>query len=191
LPDGAPVVAFVGRLVPKKGVDVLLDAWPIVRAAVPDAVLHVLGDGPLCDLVVGALGPGVRWSRPDASERHAQVRALFQAATVVATPSRTAADGDAESLLLVNLEAAACGRAVVTTRHGGIPEYVSEGHTALLVNEGSSGELAEALVAVLRQPGLAARLGSAGPGWAAQFDVASCTARRDDVLDRAVGAGVG
>jgi colanic acid/amylovoran biosynthesis glycosyltransferase len=185
IPAGDPVVAFVGRLVPKKGIDVLLDAWPTVRAAVPGAVLHVVGDGPLGDRVAGAAGPGLRWSLPDAADRHGQVRSLLRSATVVATPSHTAPDGDAESLLLVNLEAAASGRAVVTTRHGGIPEYVKEGHTALVVPEGDSAALADALVAALREPSLAARLGAAGVSWAAQFDVVACTTRRDDLVSLA------
>ena len=74
---------------------------------------------------------------------------------------------------------------MVTTRHGGIPEYVKEGHTALVVPEGDSAALADALVAALREPSLAARLGAAGVSWAAQFDVVACTARRDDLVSLA------
>jgi colanic acid/amylovoran biosynthesis glycosyltransferase len=185
LPDGPPVVAFVGRLVPKKGIDVLLEAWPTVRAAVPEAVLEIIGYGPLEDRVRGSVGPGVRWSPPQRADRHGQVRSLLRSATVVASPSQTGPDGDAESLLLVNLEAAASGRAVVTTRHGGIPEYVKEGDTALVVAEGDVAALADALVAVLADAALAARLGSHGPAWASQFDTSVCTARRDDLVEAA------
>jgi glycosyltransferase involved in cell wall biosynthesis len=183
--DGPPVVAFVGRLVEKKGVDVLLAAWPAVAAAVPGARLDILGDGPLADRV-RSVGPGVRWIAPSPARRAEQVRSLLRDATVVATPSRTSADGDAESLLLVNLEAAATGRPVVTTRHGGIVEFVREGETALVVPEADAAALADALVCVLRDPALAARLGSAGVGLAAGFDVRSCTSRRDDVVEAAV-----
>jgi glycosyltransferase involved in cell wall biosynthesis len=180
LQDGPPTAVFVGRLVEKKGVDVLMEAWRSVRRAVPDAQVIVLGDGPLASMVTG---DGVRHERPDPARRHQQVRELLAAATVVVQPSRTAGDGDAESLLLVNLEAQASGRALVTTRHGGIPEFVDDSST-VLVDEGDADALADALVAVLRDRTLAARLGAAGPAVAARFDVRSCTARVDDLYDR-------
>ncbi len=182
LPD-APVVAFVGRLVEKKGIDTLLVAWPRVRAAVPEARLRVLGDGPLASLVVGA---GVERIRPDASQRHEQVRALMRSALVVASPSQTAADADAESLLLVNIEAQASGRPVVTTRHGGIPEFVSDGQSALVVAEHDPRALADALIRVLSDRSLALRLGGGGPHVAAEFDAVATAARVDDLYDEVV-----
>jgi glycosyltransferase involved in cell wall biosynthesis len=182
LPEGPPVVGFVGRLVEKKGIDVLAAAWPHVRQRRPDARLLVLGDGPLRPLLHGL--PATTVVDPDPARRHDQVRDVLRAATVVVTPSRTAEDGDAESLLLVNLEAQASGRAVVTTRHGGIPEFVEEGKTALLVPEDDAPALAEALLRVLDDPVLAARLGGAGPAVAARFDVAGCVRRVDELYDR-------
>ena len=180
-----PRVAFVGRLVEKKGLDVLLAAWPDVRAEVRDAELHVLGDGPLRDLVADAVAPssGVRHLRPDATRRHDQVAELLRGARAIVAPSRTAADGDAESLLLVNLEAQASGRPVVTTRHGGIPEFVEEDRSALLVEPGDPTGLAAALVRVLREPGLAERLAAEGPAVAARFDVAAGAARVDRLYE--------
>lgn len=178
VPDGPPQALFVGRLVAKKGVDVLLEAFASVRATLPDATLRIVGPGQL-----GHVPAGVVHEPPDPARRATQVRDAIRAATVIVQPSRTGPDGDAESLLLVNLEAQASGRGVVTTRHGGIPEFVDEGTTALLVEEGDPAGLAEALVAVLGDPALAARLGTAGPAWAARFDVRSCTARIDDLYD--------
>jgi glycosyltransferase involved in cell wall biosynthesis len=111
------------------------------------------------------------------------VRDAIRGATVVVSPSVTAPDGDVDTLVLANLEAQASGRPVVTTRHGGIPEYVDEGRTALVVPEGDAHALADALIAVLSEPAVAARLGQAGPGWAARFDAGASTSRLDDLYD--------
>lgn len=174
LPPGQEVV-FVGRLVAKKGVDVLVAAWPRVRAAVPRARLRILGSGPLEDRIAAARLDGVELRVGTGPER---VRDALSRATVVCTPSRTAADGDAESLLLVNLEAQALGRPVVSTRHGGVPEFVGAG--GLLVPEGDPGALAEALVRVLTDRALAERMAAAGPPHAARYEVAACVRRVDD-----------
>lgn len=183
LPDGPPEVVFVGRFVEKKGVDTLVAAWPRVRDAVPDARLRFLGYGPLEDLARSA-GPGVEVVH---SPDRAAVRDAIRRSTVVASPSHLAGDDAVETLLIVNLEAQASGRPVVTTRHGGIPEYVRDGETALVVPEADPGALAQALIRVLTEPGLAARLGAAGPAFARQFDVRAGAARVE-ALYRSLGA---
>ena len=174
-----PVVAFVGRLVEKKGLDVLAAAWPAVAAAVPGAQLRIVGDGPLAD----RLPVGVHHELPLPTRLRLQVRDTLRAARVVVTPSRTAASGDLESLLLVNLEAQATGRPVVTTDHGGIPEFVQAEQTALVVPENDPPALAAALVRVLSDDRLAVSMAAAGPPWAAQFDVGLQVQRLDALYD--------
>ena len=175
-----PVVAFVGRLVEKKGIDTLMQAWPRVRDAVPSARLRVLGAGPLAPLVGG---DGVASIEPDARHRAEQVRDVIVAAAVVVTPSHAGADGDAESLLLVNLEAQASGRPVVTTDHGGITEFVEANRSALVVPEADAAALAAAIVRVLTDAELAQRLAAHGPVVASRFDVRAAAGRVDDLYD--------
>jgi glycosyltransferase involved in cell wall biosynthesis len=182
VPD-APLVVFVGRFVEKKGIDVLAAAWPSVRSAVPGARLRACGYGPLRELLE-RMGPGVEIvDRPD----RARVRAELAAARVVVSPSHVSSEGDAETLLVVNLEAQASGRPVVTTRHGGITEYVAADRTALVVREGDVDELADALIALLRDDGLAQRLGAAGPAHVARWDVRRCVEEVDVVYDELLG----
>lgn len=171
-PEGGPQVVFVGRFVEKKGLDVLARAWPSVLARHPGARLLVLGEGPVPPPEHAEV-----WA-PDPARRAEQVHEALARAWVVVTPSRTAADGDSESLLLVNLEAQAVGRAVLTTRHGGIPSAVSE-ETAVLVDEGDSDALAAALVVLLDEPGRLRAMGAAGPAFAARFEAGLCAARVD------------
>jgi len=182
LPSGPPTAVFVGRFVPKKGLDVLVDAWPLVRRALPEARLLVLGEGPLRSEVAGLADHGVLVLPPEPHRRGEQVAEVIAAGHVVVSPSRTGPDGDAESLLLVNLEAQASGRAVVTTDHGGIPEFVRADETALVVPEGDPRSVADALVALLSDDALAERLGTAGAQWARRFDVDACTAKLDGLL---------
>ena len=72
---------------------------------------------------------------------------------------------------------------LVATTLAGIPEFVDDGVTAVLVPEGDPAALADAVVGVLSDRQKAKQLAEAGPRWVARFDVRACTARVDDVYD--------
>lgn len=185
LPDRPPEVLFVGRFVEKKGLDVLAQAWPLVTEKVPDATLRLLGFGPLEPLARSIPGRVEMSLTPTRSE----VRHAMRRARVVVSPSHVAGPDDAvESLLVVNVEAQASGRPVVTTNHGGIPEHVRDGETALVVPEGDPGALAEALIAVLNDGTLARRLADAGPIWAQRYDVRLTAQEMEKLYDELTAA---
>ena len=187
-PIGArPTILFVGRLVEKKGIEVLLEAWPAVLSRVPSAKLLVLGEGPLSGLV---RGQRVTLIAPDHDRPRQQVADLIRDARVVVSPSRTARDGDSESCLLVNLEAMASGRPVVSTKHGGIPEFVIDGKTGILVPESDASALSAAIQWLATDLSLAQRLGHAGSHHARKYDAALAGTDIDALYDSLI-AGVG
>jgi starch synthase len=158
---GRPYVIFVGRITRQKGVPVLLRA---ASGLIPDAQLVLLAGAAdtaeqlaeVTELVSGlrADRSGVIWIPEMLSKP--EVIQLLTHATVFACPSIY------EPLGIVNLEAMACGTAVVGSRTGGIPEVVADGETGLLVPVGEPEPLAEALNVLLRDPDRAEAMGQAG-----------------------------
>jgi len=151
-----PTALYVGALERSKGVDVLAAAWPAVRERVPAARLHVVGSGSL----PAPSGAGITW---DSSLPTSGVAAALDAATLLVLPSRS------EGMGRVLVEAFSRGRAVVGSRVGGIPDLVREGENGLLVPPEDSAALADALVRVLDDRELAARLGEGAHASAAAW----------------------
>ena len=159
-----PRILHVARLVEKKGTADLLRAFAIVRRAVPDAELVIVGDGPL-RAALGELAADLEVAsavRFLGARRHEETLALLGGSRLLCLPSVTAASGDQEGLGMVLLEAGASGRPVVGTDHGGIPEAVTDGANGFLVPERDPAALAERLLTLLRDPQLCERFGKAG-----------------------------
>ena len=155
LPD-TPRALFVGVLERYKAFDVLADAWRLVAADVPGAVLHVVGRGTLALLaaqLVEDLPGRVEWTQ---SLRADEVSTALDESTLLVLPSRS------EGMGRVLIEAACRGRAVVGSRVGGIPDVVVYGETGVLVEPGDARALADALARVLADRALAERLGAEG-----------------------------
>ncbi|MFL1445491.1 glycosyltransferase family 4 protein, partial [Nocardiopsis protaetiae] len=160
-----PVVVCVSRLVPRKGQDTLLRAWPRVLADVPDAALLIVGDGPdRKRLRAAAAGlSSVVFTGPVPAEA---LPAHYDAGDVFAMPCRTRRGGlDVEGLGIVYLEASATGLPVVAGDSGGAPDAVLDGETGHVVDGSRPGPAARALIRLLEDPDRAARMGARGREW--------------------------
>jgi starch synthase len=156
-----PYVLFVGRVTRQKGLPVLLRAATQLDPAAGLVICAGQPDTPELGAEISAgvhrlrsERPAVIWIPGMLDKR--EVIQLLSHARAFACPSLY------EPLGIVNLEAMACGCAVVASRTGGIPEVVADGETGLLVPPGDPGALAVALNALIRDPDLAAALGRAG-----------------------------
>jgi alpha-maltose-1-phosphate synthase len=156
-----PSVVFVGRVTRQKGVPVLLHAAQRLDPAAQLVLCAGQADTPELEAEVSglvehlrAIRPGVIWipgmlAKPEVIQ-------ILSHATAFACPSLY------EPLGIVNLEAMACGTAVVASDVGGIPEVVADGRTGLLTPPGDPEALASALNALIADPARAAAMGEAG-----------------------------
>lgn len=172
LPDGPPRVLFVGEIGTRKGVDVLVEAWPEIRASVPDAELEIVG--PPTSLTVEEQ-PGLAVI---GSQDRAQVRARMAAAHLIVLPSR------AETLPMVLLEAMSVGRAFIATDVGDVPS-LEAGGAGVLVPIGNAEELAASTVRLLADRPALAAMGAAGHELCRErFDVDAVVGRLQAVYAR-------
>jgi phosphatidylinositol alpha-1,6-mannosyltransferase len=167
---GRPVVLCSARLVRRKGQDVLIEALPAVRRAVPGATLLLVGAGPeeprLRRLARSA---GVAGAVVFAGGHpHTAMPGFYAAADVFALPCRTRRWGlEVEGRPLVSLEAAAAGLPVVAGDSGGAPDTVRDGETGWIVDGGDPGRVADRLIALLGDPAAAQAMGRRGRAWVA------------------------
>ena len=164
-----PTVVCVSRLVRRKGQDALIRALGLVRAAVPDVALLLVGGGPdLARLQRMAARAGVADAvRFSGEVPWAQLPSYYAAGDVFAMPCRTRRAGlDVEGLGMVYLEASATGLPVVAGNSGGAPEAVQDGATGYVVQDPlSPPAIASRLVSLLTDPVRAAAFGAVGREW--------------------------
>jgi len=166
---GRPVVLCVSRMVPRKGQDTLIRAWPRIRTeSAVDPLLLLVGDGPYrpdLDRLVARCGVSdsvvftgpVRWE---------DLPAYYDAGNIFAMPCRTRRAGlDVEGLGIVYLEASATGLPVIGGDSGGAPDAILDGETGYVVPGGSIDALAGKLIQLLADPAGAAAMGDKGQAW--------------------------
>ncbi len=162
--ERARVILAVGRFIPRKNHLALIEALPTVLESVPDALLVLVGQGPMRDAVerrAKELGVRPRVVLTGRLEDR-EVAALYALCDVFALPTGTDARGQVEGFGLVFSEAHAYGKPVVAGRSGGVVDAVIDGETGLFVEANDAQALAEALVRVLKDPDLARHLGENG-----------------------------
>jgi glycosyltransferase involved in cell wall biosynthesis len=159
-----PQIVSVGRLVPFKGFDDLIDACAELARRRIDFVCDIIGDGPLRETLQAKIEQLDLSSQVNllGSLSQGAVLEKLQAADIFALASTTDAQGATDVFPTVILEAMASARPVVSTRLAGIPELVVDGETGLLAPPGDSKALAHALEQLLGDPELRLRFGHAG-----------------------------
>jgi D-inositol-3-phosphate glycosyltransferase len=175
--DGSPMLLFVGRIQPLKGLDVAIGALSELRRR--DARLVVVGgpSGPDGDteaakamVLADELGVAdrIRWIDP---QPHHLLASYYRAADVCIVPSRS------ESFGLVALEAAACGIPVVAASVGGLRTLVQDGETGYLIEDRRPEVFAHAVDALLDDPARAQRMGDAAGSRARGYTWSTTAAR--------------
>ena len=154
-----PTILVAGRLVPEKGVDVLIRAFARIAPSHPTARLVVAGDGPSRDGLASLATDLGLAGRVEFRGRlaHADTLAAIRQAWCVCVPSLWQ-----EPFGMIAAEAQMHGVAVVASRAGGLAEIVEDGVTGHLVAPGDADSLAARLAAACADPDAARRLGAAG-----------------------------
>jgi glycosyltransferase involved in cell wall biosynthesis len=141
-----------------KGLDTLWEAYLLVRQERPDATLTLVGDGERrAEFAKRARHSNAPLYLPGRLSEDMLI-AAYQRATVAVLPSTT----DAESFGMVLAEANACGRPVVGSAVGGIPDFVRHGENGLLTPPRDAAALARSILQLLNDPEHAAAMGARG-----------------------------
>jgi colanic acid/amylovoran biosynthesis glycosyltransferase len=159
-----PSFVHFGRLTWQKNPFATLQAFSIVRQAIPDARLTFIGDGHLrADLEARCRSLGLASSvRFAGAMPHAEALPLVQSHWVFVQHSATGIDGSQEGFALSPAEAALMLMPVVSTFHDGIPEHVLDGVTGLLVPEYDYEAMAQKMIVLAQSSELRDRMGAAG-----------------------------
>jgi glycosyltransferase involved in cell wall biosynthesis len=159
-----PLILSIGRLISKKGFDVLIDACALLRERGQGFRCEIIGEGPLFEELQ------VRIHRQDLREdvhlvgpqTQSEIATRLRKATVFALPCRIDPDGAMDNLPTVLMEAMAAGLPVVSTDVGGISEMVRDRETGLLVAQNDPAAIADALSQLISDLDLAQSFGGKG-----------------------------
>jgi colanic acid/amylovoran biosynthesis glycosyltransferase len=162
--SGRPRIGTLGRLVEKKGMDVLLRAVALLRDLGQDLELIIAGTGPLRSKLEAMvdelkLKNSVRF---DGGLAHHEVLPWLHRLDLFVLACKSDSNGDMDGIPVVLMEAMSQRVPVISTRLSGIPELVIDGQTGLLAQPGDEFDLAEKLLAMLRSTETRTRFAMAG-----------------------------
>ena len=169
---GRRVLLSVGRLVPRKGMDHLVQAMDVVTRTHPEVHLLIAGEGSLratlAEMInTRGLASSVTLLGAVTDEALAELYAL---ADIFALPNRQMPDGDTEGFGLVFLEANACGKPVIAGRSGGAMDAVADGVNGLTVDGADVSAIAAAIIRLLDDRALCESLAQGGLDVAGRSD---------------------
>jgi glycosyltransferase involved in cell wall biosynthesis len=181
----------VGRLVPKKGVNFLLDAMPVVLRARPDVQLDIAGFGPeeaALRAQAECLGIAHRVNFLGAMPQ-SELPALYRSASLLVAPFVRDSAGDQEGLPVVLMEAIGCGCPVVVGDVAGVDDLLGDAKSDVCVDPKDSAALADAIVSALDDPqALASRAAAIRATAAERVDWDNIATRYGDLLADCIAA---
>jgi glycosyltransferase involved in cell wall biosynthesis len=154
-------ILFVGRLVKRKGLDDLLEAFKVVKNVITDCKLVIVGDGPEnAELQRKTVAMNLTDVEFTGVLRGAELRDQYMKCSICVLPSKYVSDDPAnEGLGLSLIEASMHSKPLVGTVHGGIPEIIEDGVNGFLVPEGDASKLANCIVLLLSNKDLCKKMG--------------------------------
>ena len=165
-----PIILSVARLVPRKGIDLAIAAFPKILAEIPDAKYFIIGDGPerlrlQAQIIALNLQESVSLLGlvPDAT-----LAEFYGRTSVFLFPVREIG-ADVEGFGIAPLEASAHGIPVIAGRSGGVAEAVAHGLTGILIPPGNVEAIRETVIFLLKNKDVAVKMGEAGRKRAENF----------------------
>lgn len=143
LPESAPIIAFVGRMIPEKGVEPLIRAMETIRTVHPDAALVMAGEGPLLEVFRDNVPDGVFLL---GVQPYAKVLSLLKQSDIFCLPSRS------EGFACTVLEASALGCPVITTATGGSTQLLITPEYGTLLKDMSADSISHSCIQALSDP---------------------------------------